>query len=234
MIAQDKLKKALREKEYAEAHRKIETHTIEVRVPYERCNNCDQTALRKTKSDYDRAWQRLESEFKQRTVAYEGAFLGCILYALLVTVFMAIRTKNFINDVEVFFLAIGERLVIILKGMLYAGREVATLSSGITNITTATIIYWLLLIITITVLLLGGFVIIWLGGKWICDIYKKYCWDRISLIVIIVNIAVIIFFGDWVKQLVTVNQMVLLLGSQGIYVVIRWYVKGWREARGYY
>lgn len=234
MTIQGRLKAALREKEYAETHQKVETHRITVQVPYERCSSCDQTALRKTKSDYDRAWKRLESEFKQRTVLYESTFLGCIVYAFLITIFMAIRTQNFISDVAEFLCGIGEGIVTIINGIFYAGKVVATLSNGIANTITSTMVYWFLLVLTMVVLLVGILALIWIGMRWIDNIYKKYCWDRISLIVIIVNIALFIFFGDWVKQLMKINQVVLLLVFHGIYMAIRWYVKGWREARGYY
>ncbi|CBL13392.1 C4-dicarboxylate ABC transporter [Roseburia intestinalis] len=44
----------------------------------------------------------------------------------------------------------------------------------------------------------------------------------------------VIYFGDWVKTALPINLLFLLLFVQLVYVGIRWYVKGWREARGYH
>ena len=41
-------------------------------------------------------------------------------------------------------------------------------------------------------------------------------------------------FTNNIRTILPVNLLFLLLLVQVIYVVIRWYVKGWRETRGYY
>ena len=68
----------------------------------------------------------------------------------------------------------------------------------------------------------------------IAGLYKKYCWDIITVLVILISIAIAIYFADWIRTILPVNLLFLLLLVQVIYVGIRWYVKGWRETRGYY
>ena len=51
--------------------------------------------------------------------------------------------------------------------------------------------------------------------------------------VTLMSFAVTIYFGHWIKAVLPVNLLLLLLFVQAIYAAIRWYVKGWREARGY-
>ena len=46
--------------------------------------------------------------------------------------------------------------------------------------------------------------------------------------------AIAIYFGDWIKTVLPINMLFLLLLVQLVYVGIRWYVKGWRETRGYH
>ena len=229
-----KLTQALADKSYAETYQKVVTHNVEVRVPYEKCHNCDKTVLEKSKADYDRAWKRLNGEFKKRTAVYESAFIGFITYALLVTVFMAVRTQSFINDILVLYQTIWEGTTETIRGILFVGKEAAALSERISNVTASTIIYWLLLIGVIVILFAGIIAIIWFGIRRINNIYRKYCWDGISIMATIISTAIVIFFGDWIKQLLSVNQVVLLLIVQGIYIIIRWYVKGCVENRGYY
>ena len=48
------------------------------------------------------------------------------------------------------------------------------------------------------------------------------------------DMAIAIYFGDWIKTVLPINLLFLLLFVQLVYVGIRWYVKGWRETRGYY
>ena len=83
------------------------------------------------------------------------------------------------------------------------------------------------------ILVIGILAIIWFIIQWISGVYKKYCWDGISAIVAIMSAAFVISFGDWIKHFLLINQLVLLLLVQGIYMVIRWYVKGCMENRGY-
>ena len=79
----------------------------------------------------------------------------------------------------------------------------------------------------------AGILVAFIGIK-IAGLYKKYCWDIITVLVILISIAIAIYFADWIRTILPVNLLFLLLLVQVIYVVIRWYVKGWLETRGYY
>lgn len=230
---QGRLTQALSDKEYAKTHQKIVSHNVEIQVPYEKCYHCDKTVLEKSKADYDRAWKHLNGEFKAKTMAFEGVFAGFVAYALLITVFMAIRTQSFVNDVVIFFQAIWEGILDVLNGILYIGKQVATLSERISNTTASAVLHWVLLIGMIVILVVGIIAVVWFTVKWIYSIYKKYCWDGISVMVAIMSAAMVISFGDWMKQFLSINQVVLLILLQGIYTIIRWYVQGCMENRGY-
>ena len=81
--------------------------------------------------------------------------------------------------------------------------------------------------------LIMGLLIIGIGylvGK----IYRKYCWDIISIMVAIMSTAIVIYFGEWIKAVIPINLIVLLLLVHVVYIGIRCYVKDWREERGYY
>ena len=43
-----------------------------------------------------------------------------------------------------------------------------------------------------------------------------------------------LYFGEWIKSVLSINLILLLLLVQVIYIGIRCYVKDWREERGYY
>ena len=59
-------------------------------------------------------------------------------------------------------------------------------------------------------------------------------WDMITILVTLISLEIAIYFGDWIKTVLPINMLFLLLLVQLVYVGIRWYVKGWQEARGYY
>ena len=79
----------------------------------------------------------------------------------------------------------------------------------------------------------AGILLAFIGIK-IAGIYKKYCWDMITIMVILISMTTVIYFGDWIRTILPINLSFLLLFVQLVYVGIRWYVKGWRETRGYY
>ena len=68
----------------------------------------------------------------------------------------------------------------------------------------------------------------------ITGLYKKCCWDMITIMVILVSMAITIYFGDWIKTVLPINLLFFLLFVQLVYVAIRWYMKGWRDTRSYY
>ena len=71
-------------------------------------------------------------------------------------------------------------------------------------------------------------------GYQVGKIYRKYCWDILSIIVAITSAAIVIYFGEWIKSVIPVNLITLLLLVHVIYIGIRCYVKDWQEERGYY
>ena len=108
------------------------------------------------------------------------------------------------------------------------------ISNGISNPVVAGIIYWMIRILISGGCLVGvGILLSFIEIK-IAGLYKKYCWDMITILVTLISLEIAIYFGDWIKAVLPVNLLFLLLFVQLVYVGIRWYVKGWRETRGYY
>ena len=78
----------------------------------------------------------------------------------------------------------------------------------------------------------GVFIIIL--EKKVMKVYRDNCWDVISVGIAVISLAVVVYFGDWIKVLVKLNLVALLLLVQVVYVGIRAYVKVCKRARGYY
>ena len=231
---QDKLRQAEQERDYALSHQKKVEIPVEKPVFYQKCWNCNQTAYLKAKERYDTQREKMAGRYKAKTAMYEALMFLLIWYSVSTTLFQMIRSKIFISDCVVFFDTIATFIQNIAGLTILVGNNVAQVSNGISNPVIAEIIYWLIRILICGGCLVGaGILVVFIGIK-IAGLYKKYCWDMITIMVILVSMAIAIYFADWIRTILPVNLLFLLLLVQVIYVVIRWYVKGWRETRGYY
>ena len=230
----DKQRQAEQERDYALSHQKKVEIPVEKPVLYQKCGNCKQTAYLKAKERYDTQREKLAGRYKAKTVMYEALIFLLIWYSISTTLFQMIRSKIFISDCVVFFDTIATFTQTIAGWVVLAGKNVAQISDGISNPVVAGIINWLIRILICGGCLVGvGILLAFIEIK-IAGLYKKYCWDMITIMVILVSMAIAIYFADWIRTILPVNLLFLLLLVQVIYVVIRWYVKGWRETRGYY
>ena len=231
---QDKLRQAEQERDYALSHQKKVEIPVEKPVLYQKCGNCNQTAYLKAKEKYDMQMEKLAGRYKTQTVMYEALMFLLIWYSASTTIFQIIQKKEFLTDCRTFFDAIATFTQTIAGWVVLAGKNVAQISDGISNPVVAGIINWLIRILICGGCLVGvGILLAFIEIK-IAGLYKKYCWDMITIMVILVSMAIAIYFADWIRTILPVNLLFLLLLVQVIYVVIRWYVKGWRETRGYY
>ena len=231
---QDKLRQAEQERDYALSHQKKVEIPVEKPVLYQKCGNCNLTAYLKAKEKYDTQREKLAGRYKTKTAMYEALMFLLIWYSVSTTLFQMIQSKVFISDCRIFFDAIGTFTQTIAGWIALIGKNVAQISNGISNPVIAGIIYWLIRILICGGCLVGvGILVVFIEMK-IAGLYKKYCWDIITVLVILISIAIAIYFADWIRTILPVNLLFLLLLVQVIYVVIRWYVKGWRETRGYY
>ena len=144
-----------------------------------------------------------------------------------------IRSKIFIPDCVVFFDTFATFVQTIAGWIALIGKNVAQISNGISNPVIAGIIYWLIRILICGGCLVGAGIFLAFIGIKIAGIYKKYCWDMITIMVILISMTTVIYFGDWIRTILPINLPFLLLFVQLVYVGIRWYVKGWQETRGY-
>ena len=230
----DKLRQAEQERDYALSHQKKVEIPVEKPVLYQKCQNCNQTAYLKAKERYDTQREKLAGRYKTKTVMYEALMFLLIWYSVSTTLFQMIRSKVFISDCMVFFDTIATFVQTIAGGIIPAAKNMAQISNGISNPVVAGIVYWLIRILICGGCLVGAGIFLAFIGIKIVGLYKKYCWDMITIMVILISMATAIYFGNWIKTALPINLLFLLLFVQLVYVGIRWYVKGWREARGYH
>jgi len=230
----DKQRQAEQERDYALSHQKKVEIPVEKPVLYQKCGNCKQTAYLKAKEKYDMQREKLAGRYKTKTAMYEALMFLLIWYSVSTTLFQMIRSKIFISDCVVFFDTIATFTQTIAGWVVLAGKNVAQISDGISNPVVVGIIYWMIRILICGGCLVGAGILVAFIGIKIAGLYKKYCWDMITILVTLISLEIAIYFGDWIKTVLPINMLFLLLLVQLVYVGIRWYVKGWQEARGYY
>lgn len=230
----DKLRQAEQERDYALSYQKKVEIPVEKPVLYQKCGNCNQTAYLKAKEKYDTQREKLAGRYKTKTAMYEALMFLLIWYSVSTTLFQMIRSKIFISDCVVFFDTIATFVQTIAGWAVLIGKNVAQISNGISNPIVAGIIYWLIRILICGGCLVGAGILLAFIGIKIAGLYKKYCWDMITILVTLISMATAIYFGKWIKTTLPINLLFLLLFVQLVYVGIRWYVKGWRETRGYH
>ena len=126
----------------------------------------------------------------------------------------------------------SQRNSFLFREFVIGADSFGQLSNGISNSIVSGIVYWLIATIVMGILfIITGWILVWSGYQ-VGKIYRKYCWDILSIIVAITSTAIVIYFGEWIKNAIPINLMVLL--SHVIYIGIRCYVKGWMIERGYF
>ena len=230
----DKQRQAEQERDYALSHQKKVEIPVEKPVLYQKCGNCKQTAYQKAKEKYDMQREKLAGRYKTKTAMYEALMFLLIWYSVSTTLFQMIRSKIFISDCVVFFDTIATFIQTIAGWIILTGKNMAQISNGISNPVVAGIVYWLIRILICGGCLVGAGILVAFIEIKIAELYKKCCWDMITIMVILISMATAIYFGKWIKITLPINLLFLLLFVQLVYVGIRWYVKGWRETRGYH
>jgi hypothetical protein len=190
----------------------------------------------KAKEMYHSKEKSLKSAYKAKETALEGAFFGSLAYGVLVTVLTAIRSKAFVSDFKGFFMAIWKFVQWFADFAIKTANWASQLGGMIPQPIVATIVHWLLLILVLVVLCGGlGVLIIFCGVKLFTGYTEKLEFaDDWSLLVFLVSLALSIFFADELRAFLPINLLLLNILVHAVYVLVRWYVKGWRESRGYY
>ena len=230
---QDKLRQAEREKEYALTHQKKVEIPVEKPVLYERCRNCNRRAYQQAKERYEHQRNGLEKKYKAKIVGFDAMLVVLWWYAIVTTIFAAIRSETFRSDFTAFVDTVWNGICQSGKWIVNVGNALAQVGDRIPNDTMAIVAHWLLFVIVIvgTAVAVGMLMVI--AEKKVTKVYRENCWDVISVGVVVTSVALVVYFGDWIKFFVKLNLVVLLLLVQAVYVGIRVYVNGCKRARGY-
>lgn len=188
----------------------------------------------KAQQMYDSRRKSLETAYKGKEIALDGAFLGSLAYGVLCTIFTAVRSECFVSDFKAFFSTIWAFLLTALEKLLQLAKWASQLGDMIPQPIVATIVHWLILIAVVVLVGGGAVLLLFFGADWVYQNYKSDYADTTSLAVALASLAVIVFFAEPIRAVLPINLLLLLIITHVLYVGVRWYIKGYRQSRGYY
>ncbi|WP_307006529.1 DUF6040 family protein [Agathobacter rectalis] len=170
-------------------------------------------------------WQAIAQRFCSIPVDISHILGNLITVIFLTTtLFQAVQSDVFLSDCKSFFHDAASFIQTFIGWTIDAGQSVAQISTKIPNEIIAGIIYWLLMILVVGICVAGTGILAILIEIKVIELYKKNCWDVITLLMILTSAAVIIYFGEVIKKALSINLLFFWLILQGIYLTIRRYI----------
>ena len=222
---QNKIRCLTQQRDYARTHQKIVEIPVEKPVLYEKCEACDRTAYQNEKAKYETQKERLAGQYKAKTVMFQTTLFLLAWYSLTTTLFQAVQSDVLLSDCKSFFHDAASFIQTFIGWTIEVGQSVAQISTKIPNPFIAGMVYWLFLILVVGICVAGTGILAILIEIKVIELYKKNCWDVITLLMILTSTAVIIYFGEAIKKALSVNLLLLFVLSQGVYLGIRCYLK---------
>lgn len=187
----------------------------------------DQKAKRLTE-DACRQW---EIWYQTKKAAMQG-YVGVLsMICFVITVLSVIRQRAFCGDVIGFFRGFGKVIQVFTVHIHVVILSIAEVTENVPNNVAALILKWIMVVLLwMMPIALIGFGIYRFWGKCGEDIRKGIDVWNCSVAVII--LAGLVYFGDYVKELVSINLFGIWLLVDVLLVLIGWYVWGWKKHRG--
>ena len=108
-----------------------------------------------------------------------------IKFSIAITLFTAILSPVFFSDCISFFSMFAKGILSLFQKFVAGADSFGQLSSGIPNRILSGLMYWLIVAIVMGILfIMMGLPIVWIGYQ-VEKIYRKYCWDIISIMMAI-------------------------------------------------
>lgn len=187
----------------------------------------DQKAKRLTE-DTRRRWQIW---YQAKKTAMQGCVGVLTMICFVTTILSLIRQKMFCEDVISFFRKTGKAMQMLVVRIHSIILSLAEVSKNVPNDMAAVILKWtMVLLLWIIPVALIGFEIYKFWEEYGDDIRKGIGVWNCS--VGVVALAGLVYFGDYVKELVCINLFGVWLIADVLLILAGWYVWGCKKHRG--
>lgn len=173
--------------------------------------------------------KRMKKVYEAKKKALYGSFLGVLLYAILITVFTAVRSEIFVSDFKTFFATIWSLLCLCVEKLLKMANFASQVGNKIPQEIIALIVHWVILIVVFVLVAGGVGTLIVVGMINVYRFYKKNDADLISLVFILVSFAAAVFFAEPIRTVIPVNLLLALILIHVLYMGVRWCIKKFRQ-----
>jgi len=187
--------------------------------------NAAEQTKRQQKSLIQEKAEELQDQFRNKWGAAAAVLLT---YSLLATVLTACKSERCMSDIIAAGRLIGKVFIGTFNVIYTLATGAGSVGAHIQQPVVSTIVTYLLAIIVAGLCMAAIGAGLFFGGKALVNCYTEHCWDEISPLVALASLAVLV----WGAELMPLNIVLLLILSHAAYIVVRWYIDGYKEARG--
>lgn len=199
-------------------------------------NSRAEAKIREQKAQQEKGYQLtmklLEERFQAKEACLHLAFIVSILYGVLVTVLMAIGSERVISDFKAFFVGLGTFVAWIWDKGIEAAIWASQVGNMVPQEILGTVLHYLLLVVVFLLIVGGSFSLLVFGAYKLVKYYWENYADMISLAVCLVSLAVIVFLGEAIGEIMPINLLGLGIIAHLLYMGIRAYIWGYKKNRG--
>lgn len=163
---------------------------------------------------------------------HEGFYIAVLLYGILITVLKGVRTEIIRRDIVAVGLWICKLATSWWRIVMKMAHIISAVSINISNDGIRDVLYWVLFGMVVVVMIAVPIGVIGYGCYRIGKIYYYEFWDRISLAVVLMSVAVIVNFAEEIRGMIPVNVVELVVVMQFGYVMMRKGVDVVRNIKG--
>lgn len=175
---------------------------------------------KKQKDTHERRMKKLESEYKSKTDRLYGLTFGGILYSFLATVFTAINSPRFSEDIFAVCKFIGDFFSVLWENASVLASAVWSLNEKIPYAVIDFIVPGLLAILGFLAIFLGVLALVGFGLYKVGKFYADFFADSLSVLVALLSLAILVWFADYLS-FITWNLIVVFIIIHAVYVFIR-------------
>lgn len=194
-------------------------------------NNQNELISKRASEMYNEKKKSLEMLYGGKEVMLDGAFFGSLAYGILCTVFTAVRSERIRSDCIAFFSVIWTFISLSFLKLIEMAKTASQIGYMIPQSIVAFIVHWLIMIL-IVILVCGVIgVALYMGIDWVFRSYIEDYIDNKNLLVLLVSLAISVFFAESIRAAISINLILLLIIANLLFMVIRHIVRIWRERR---
>lgn len=169
--------------------------------------------------------KELRNSYELKEYELYALTFGGLLYSFFVTILTIMITEHFKEDFKAVIEFACSVCFVIWDNVLIWANAVSDVCNKISNGNVAVVLGWIakvLFIILLLTLIIGA--IGWIIYK-LAELYKSRFADRISVVVSLTTFSLLVWFGDYIEDLVKWNLVLVFLLIQVAYVITRMYVE---------